>query len=112
MNKPTSCALVALLVGCMAAQTAHAQTTAGNPPPSDTVPALGGDLPNATGQTSKEGGDIVVTGSRIARRDYTSSSPISTVSSDFIAKSDSSTLETSLNQLPQIASSASSSTNT
>lgn len=109
MNRQTSCAVIALLAGS-SIPAAQAQIT----PASQTgvAPAGANDIPAPTGQVSKDGGDIIVTGSRIARRDYTSSSPISTVSSDFIAKSDSSTLETSLNQLPQIASSASSSTNT
>lgn len=102
MKAQTSCALAALVLGCLATP-AWAQSAPDTDQP-DSAPA-----PSAG---SGQGGDIVVTGSRIARRDYVSSSPISTISSDFIAKSDSSTLESSLNQLPQITASASSSTNT
>jgi MFS family permease len=102
MDWKNSCAVGALVIGLAAGQQVWAQAAA--------EPAHGVD--GAAPATADKGGEIIVTGSRIARRDYTSSSPISTVSSDFIAKTDSSTLETSLNQLPQIASSASSSTNT
>lgn len=47
--------------------------------------------------------DIVVTGSRVARRDYQATSPIVTVSSDAIAATGNTTLEGALNQLPQFA---------
>ena len=97
MRFGTSCASGALLIGMLA------------------PPAAGQELsPEPAGAAVPEetGGDIVVTGSRIARRDYTSTSPITTISADFIGKTDSPTLESSLNQLPQIAASASSSTNT
>lgn len=50
--------------------------------------------------------EIVVTGSRIVRRDYTSATPITTVSDEVIASAGSPTLEASLNQLPQVAPSA------
>lgn len=102
MDWKNSCAVGALVIGLAAGQQVWAQAAA------EPAPGVDGAAP----ATADKGGEIIVTGSRIARRDYTSSSPISTVSSDFIAKTDSSTLETSLNQLPQIASSASSSTNT
>lgn len=92
----TSCAICALAIGA-AAMPANAQDTQGQP---------------AAADQQGNAAEIIVTGSRIARRDYTSTSPITTISGDAITKSDSATLETSLNQLPQIASSASSSTNT
>lgn len=44
---------------------------------------------------------IVVTGSRIARRDFTAESPITTISEQFIEDSGPATLEQSLNALPQ-----------
>lgn len=115
MKKHTSCALVALIFGALtspalAQDAAEEADTSSGAKSSPSVEA--GDLAATTAQTGADGGEIVVTGSRIARRDYTSSSPISTVSSDFLAKSESATLESSLNQLPQIASSASSNTNT
>lgn len=44
---------------------------------------------------------IVVTGSRISRRDFVSESPITTVSADVVANTGQLTLEKSLGQLPQ-----------
>ncbi|ODU27248.1 TonB-dependent receptor [Sphingopyxis sp. SCN 67-31] len=55
--------------------------------------------------------EIIVTGSRIARRDYSSESPIVTVGSDILATTGATTLEQSLNTLPQVTTSASSSSN-
>jgi outer membrane receptor protein involved in Fe transport len=49
---------------------------------------------------------IVVTGSRIARRDFVSESPIVTVGQEQLASTGSATIEQGLNQLPQIAASA------
>ena len=45
--------------------------------------------------------EIVVTGSRIVRRDYTSNSPIVTLNSQAFENSSSASLETNLNKLPQ-----------
>ena len=44
---------------------------------------------------------IVVTGSRIVRRDFTAESPITTIDQDFIQDSGPATIEQSLNALPQ-----------
>ncbi len=46
---------------------------------------------------------IVITGSRIARKDYTATSPIVTVDADLIEKSASINLEANLNKLPQFS---------
>lgn len=46
---------------------------------------------------------IVITGSRIARKDYTATSPIVTVDSELIEKSASINLEANLNKLPQFS---------
>jgi outer membrane receptor protein involved in Fe transport len=46
--------------------------------------------------------EIVVTGSRIKRRDFSSPSPIATIDSDTIAFSGQATLEETLNQMPQV----------
>ncbi|WCT72440.1 TonB-dependent receptor [Sphingomonas naphthae] len=54
---------------------------------------------SADGET---GGDIVVTGSRIARRDLTSSSPLTTVSSEEFQLSGAVNVEQVLNTLPQV----------
>ncbi|MEI9965614.1 MAG: TonB-dependent receptor plug domain-containing protein [Caulobacteraceae bacterium] len=65
-----------------------------------------GGLAQAQDQSSS-GGDstavqeVVVTGSRIARRDFTSNSPIVTVNSQTFENRSSSLIEQSLNQLPQ-----------
>lgn len=55
--------------------------------------------------------EVVVTGSLIARRDYVADTPIATVDQSAIAARGPGTLEASLNQLPQVAFSASSNTN-
>jgi len=46
-------------------------------------------------------GEILVTGSRISRSDYTSTSPIVTLSAEAISTSGTVTIENTLNQLPQ-----------
>ncbi|HXS28876.1 MAG TPA: TonB-dependent receptor, partial [Steroidobacteraceae bacterium] len=51
--------------------------------------------------------EVVVTGSRIRRRDYESLSPIVTVNADVLQQNSSIAIETALNQLPQFAPSAS-----
>jgi len=47
---------------------------------------------------------IVITGSRIVRRDYQANSPIQTVGSELLQTSTTSALETNLNKLPQFSS--------
>ncbi|MDZ4110188.1 MAG: TonB-dependent receptor plug domain-containing protein, partial [Brevundimonas sp.] len=56
--------------------------------------------------------EIVVTGSRIARKDYVSESPIVTVGQEQIAAVGMVTIENTLNQLPQFTPSNGSGTNT
>ncbi len=62
----------------------------------------------ATAQTSEFSDDtqaieeIVVTGSRLLRRDFSSPSPITTINREAIAFSGQATLETTLNKMPQI----------
>jgi outer membrane receptor protein involved in Fe transport len=75
---------LALLVGGFAAQPVSAQvadTSAAAPQPKDQ--------------------DIVVTGSRISRRDYKSESPISTINSATIAAAGSPSLDRAIGQIPQ-----------
>jgi iron complex outermembrane receptor protein len=55
-----------------------------------------------------ERGEIVVTGSRIARTDYTATSPVVTVGAEAIENSGAITLEDALNDLPQFQPSSSS----
>lgn len=63
----------------------------------------------ASSQTDVE--EVVVTGSRIARRDYVSESPIVTLPSDQLEKSGAVTVEDALNLMPQFASSSNSTSN-
>lgn len=56
-------------------------------------------------------GDIIVTGSRIARRDFEATSPITTLNARSLETSGGVTVETALNQLPQFAASAGSASN-
>ena len=63
----------------------------------------------ATAQTNEVSDDdtqaieeIVVTGSRLLRRDFSAPSPISTISRETLAFSGQATLETALNKMPQI----------
>ncbi len=76
------------------AQPANAQTS----PPAD----RSSPQPEAATQVD----EIVVTGSRIVRRDFTAESPITTVNQEFIQDAGPSTLEQSLNSLPQFQASA------
>lgn len=80
------------------------QTTA---PQTGAVPAgLGAEAPppdEAQAAEENAGGDIVVTGSRIARRDYQSSSPIVTVDSSSLSAAGQPTLDRAIGQLPQFS---------
>ncbi|MGA0606919.1 TonB-dependent receptor plug domain-containing protein [Phenylobacterium sp. VNQ135] len=59
-----------------------------------------------------EVGEVIVTGSRIARQDYVSESPVVTLGQEQIAATGSVNIETSLNQLPQFTPSNGAGTNT
>lgn len=59
-----------------------------------------------------EVGEVIITGSRIARKDYVSESPIVTVGQDQIAIVGMTTVENTLNQLPQFTPSNGAGTNT
>lgn len=65
----------------------------------------------ATNDSASAVEEVVVTGSRIARRDYVSNSPIVTLGQDAIQKSGSVTVDTLLNQMPQFVPSVSSTSN-
>jgi outer membrane receptor protein involved in Fe transport len=67
---------------------------------------LGAQAQNAAPDAAPAGAEpkmetVVVTGSKIARRDYSSSSPIVTTGKDLIQESGNVTLEATLNQMPQ-----------
>src|SRR5262245_15991490 len=72
--------------------------------------ALTLSTPDALAQES-EVEEIVVTGSRIARPDFESASPIVSVDENFFRRSGSATVESQLNTLPQLVPSYSSTTN-
>ena len=59
-------------------------------------------LPEAE-ETVAQVSDIVVTGSRIARRDYTSNSPLASVTAEAIENTGQVTVEKALTQMPQFA---------
>jgi iron complex outermembrane receptor protein len=69
--------------------------------PTTTAPQPGEDASPASGPANAQ--DIVVTGSRIARRDYEANSPIVTVGDALLEQSSTASLESSLNKLPQFS---------
>jgi outer membrane cobalamin receptor len=60
-----------------------------------------GQTPPAASSEAVEVEEIVVTGSRIARSDFSSTSPIVTVGEEAIAQSGTVNIEQAMNQLPQ-----------
>lgn len=64
-------------------------------------PALAQDAAETALDQADDNSMIVVTGSRIARRDYSSDSPIVTVNEDFLSSSSAVSLDQSLNRMPQ-----------
>jgi len=62
------------------------------------VPAFAQDAPD--GEAIEE---IIVTGSRLPRRDFSATSPIATIDSETLTYSGQATLEESLNKMPQVA---------
>jgi outer membrane receptor protein involved in Fe transport len=71
-------------------------------------PSTGGEEPVVGTTEAEEGDSIVVTGSRIVRRDYVSNTPITTVGEELLENSSSFALESTLLQLPQFAGSGNS----
>lgn len=67
--------------------------------------------PGAPAEQASDLGDIVVTGSRIARKDYVSTSPIVTVGTEDIQATGSVTIDTLINDLPQFVPSINSTSN-
>lgn len=80
-----SAAITCLLAGAAAAQTAPATQEPAAEPEANALD------------------DVIVTGSRIARRDYQSSSPIVTVGSESLSAAGQPTLDRALGQLPQFS---------
>lgn len=91
-----------------AATPAFAQGTTPEPEIRQSTPenTLSGDDPDVTDTapetTGSSGTTITITGSRIARPDLTSSSPVTIIDSEQVALTGTVTLETLLNDLPQV----------
>lgn len=95
----TSVSALALLI----AGTAHAQVTGAVDPAADTqVLADPSIAPKASSETTASAGDIVVTGSRLRRRDADSVGALLTISSDDIAKSGASSVGDLLQKVPAV----------
>lgn len=98
-------ALGVALAGLLEPITANAQGIPANLPAS--APEATADVPElapARSDAGKQNGgetEVIVTGSRIARRDLTSQTPIVTVGAETIASRGTPTIEDTLNQLPQ-----------
>ncbi|WP_233281388.1 TonB-dependent receptor domain-containing protein [Sphingomonas changnyeongensis] len=76
------------------------------------TPALAQDAaPPQTASTDTVNSDIVITGSRLQRRDLVANSPITTVGAETLQAQGAVTLEQSLNQFPQLVPDTTSSTN-
>ena len=69
--------------------------------PSTPAPTVGPNTPSAAPPSTPTGNDVIVTGSRIARRDYSSATPIVTVNKQSFEQNSSPALDDTLNQLPQ-----------
>jgi outer membrane receptor protein involved in Fe transport len=92
----SSCAWVALLG-------AQAQAQVSVPTP-ENAPATAEDvLPEGDNGPAQPAGEVVVTGSRIARPDYVANSPIVSLSSDTLENTGRVTVESALTQMPQFA---------
>jgi outer membrane receptor protein involved in Fe transport len=86
----------ALLASCLGSALVASPALAQATDTQDEAPAPGEAADSAASANS-----IVVTGSRIARRDYVATSPIVTVDADLIEQSSQINLEANLNKLPQ-----------
>ncbi len=76
------------------------------------APAGAQDVPApADAAVAEDPGDIVITGSRLQRRDLVANSPITTVGAETLTAQGAVTLEQSLNQFPQLVPDTTSSTN-
>ncbi len=92
-------AAVAFALACAAGGVTSAFAAPAPEPQAQTT----GANETASGETSSELAEIVVTGSRIARRDFEANSPITTVQEDLLEQTSSFALESKLLQLPQFS---------
>ena len=87
---------------------AYAQTASQTPPTTEPPPEASVDPEPvqpletpAPGTNVEDGGEVIITGSRIGRKDYVSTSPLVTVGQETLARTPSVNIESTLNQLPQ-----------
>lgn len=96
--------------GCFTGQAIAQSDQAGQPEPAEAaVPTVPPSPPDATPSAGEQ--DIVVTGSRLIRRDLVAPSPITTVGAESIQESGEVTLENVINEFPQLTPDTTSSTN-
>ena len=105
LTKSVLAGSTAMMLGLALAGGAYAQAaTSPEAGPAANRPGEAAGNANASGGPAEQGtevGAVVVTGSRIARRDYTSNSPIVTVSPAQFENSANIAIEANLNRLPQ-----------
>jgi iron complex outermembrane receptor protein len=87
---------LAIAAACIIAGTSPAQASENASGQPDVAAAISEESPNA------EDGQIVVTGSRIARSTFETPSPVTVVTTDELVKSSPSTLAAALNNLPSL----------
>jgi iron complex outermembrane recepter protein len=87
---------------------AYAQAASQSPPTTEPPPEASVDPEPvqpletpAPGTNVEDGGEVIITGSRIGRKDYVSTSPLVTVGQETLARTPSVNIESTLNQLPQ-----------
>jgi outer membrane receptor protein involved in Fe transport len=97
---------LALAMATLPAAAGFAQSAADNSTVAE--PITGRNAGAQAANSANEAGEIVVTGSRIARRDYVSNTPITTVRDEVLQNTGSFALESKLLQLPQFAGAANS----
>ena len=110
--------VAAAVMAASGAAGAQTRTQTSPPPPAVTQPSPSSASPPTTGaaQTAQTGTaaevqEVIVTGTRIARQDYSASTPVVTVGQQAIEKTGSVTIDTALKQLPQFVGSTGSTTN-
>jgi outer membrane receptor protein involved in Fe transport len=96
--------LLTTAAGCIGiALPANAQQDGVTATDAPVAQGVDGEAAPTSADTTEPGNRIVVTGSRIARRDYTATSPIVTVDAELLEDSSAVNIEANLNKLPQFA---------
>jgi len=105
-GRPRSLISVAVAVA-LACAAGSVPMAVANPSPQGQAEATG-PSESASSEESPELAEVLVTGSRIARRDFEATSPITTVQQDLLEQTGSFALESKLLQLPQFSGAANS----